>query len=134
MFVEVPVLAQIARGEQLCDEVDAVALLVLPALKAFDDVWVLQVQALGHLADYLLQLFITQMVWLCADLAPGHINADLSVKGLVDLLEAPLTHHLSVPGTGKAQHSTVSLPMLMLLWSAKSCRSVQMATARKLQG
>jgi hypothetical protein len=46
VFVQVPVLPQVARREQLCDEVDAVVLLILPALKALDDVGVLQVKAL----------------------------------------------------------------------------------------
>lgn len=52
---------------------------------------------LGHLSNNLLQLLVRQVVWLCADLAPGNIDADLGVKGLEDLLEATLAYHLSVP-------------------------------------
>lgn len=97
VFVQVAILPQVARREQLRNQVDAVPLLILPALKALDDVWVLQVQSLGHFCHYLLQLLIRQVVWLCCDLAPSHINAYLRVKGLVDLLEAATPNHLRVP-------------------------------------
>jgi hypothetical protein len=97
VFVQVPVLPQVARGEQLCDKVDAVPLLVLPALKALDDVGVLQVKPLCHLTNNLLQLLVTEVVRFRCDLAPRNIDADLRVKGLVDLLEAAPPNNLGVP-------------------------------------
>jgi len=43
-----PGTAQVTTRKRLSDEVDAVMLLIIPALKALDDVWV-EVKPLCHL-------------------------------------------------------------------------------------
>lgn len=95
--MEVPILPQVARCEQLCYQIDAMPLLILPALKTLDNVWVLKIQAFRHFLYNLLQLFVAEMMRFGCYFAPSDINADLCVKGFVYLLEAAATDDFGVP-------------------------------------
>eukprot|EP00983_Pelagomonas_calceolata_P092393 1157658-Pelagomonas_calceolata.AAC.3 len=97
VLVQVAVLAQIARGEELRDEVDAAV--VCPALVALDDVGMLQFQALLDVRHHGAQLFLAEVqeARVRADLAPGHVDALQRVEGLPHLLEPAPPHGLAVP-------------------------------------
>ena len=54
VFVQVSILPQVPRSEELRDEIDAVRVGVLPAFEALDDVGVIQVQALLDIDNHVL--------------------------------------------------------------------------------
>lgn len=88
------VLSEVARRKQLCYQVDASSLFVLPALKAFDDVGVVQLETGAYVVGDVGELLWTEVVCLRADFAPCNVDPILRVKGLVHLLESALANKL----------------------------------------
>ena len=92
MLMALPVLSQVARGEELSDQVDAVVILILPSPVAPYDVLVFQPQASGHLSDNIVHLGIIQVQSGLQDFAPGNVYPSSLVEALVNVLEAPCSH------------------------------------------
>lgn len=88
MLVLLPKIPQVARGEELCDEVDALALAVVPGKVALDDVGMVQVYALFQLTDDGSHLLIAQPIGSLQNPAPSDVNALLEVESLVYMLES----------------------------------------------
>eukprot|EP00955_Chlamydomonas_euryale_P088824 364416-Chlamydomonas_euryale.AAC.5 len=86
-------LPQVATREQLCYEIDAMVLHVLPAQVALDDVWVLEVHVRPYFRDCTLQLFVAEVE---LELAPRDVDAMVAVKSLVACLELAAPHQLTI--------------------------------------
>ena len=96
MLVLLSKVSQIAGGEELSDEIDALAPSVVPGAVAFDDVGVVQINSFLKLPNNGCHLFICQAVGILQDPAPSNVNALLEIKALVDMLESPGAHLLSI--------------------------------------
>lgn len=89
MLVLLPEVSEVPRGEEFCDEVDALALAVVPGAVALDDIWVVQINALFKLSHNCCHLLIAEPIGFPQYPAPGNVNALLQVKALVNVLESP---------------------------------------------
>ena len=64
MLVLLPEVAQVARSEEFCDKIDTPLISVMPRFVTTDDIWVIQLKALGQLSDNRLHLLIHQPVYI----------------------------------------------------------------------
>ncbi len=69
---------------------------VLPTLEAFDDVGMVQIQPLLDVRDDIMQLTFIQMICIRGDLAPGDVDAYLTVERLVACFELSTADQLAV--------------------------------------
>jgi hypothetical protein len=94
--VAAPVVAQVARREELGHEVDAPGGGVLPALVRPDHGGVVEGEPRRHLLDRARELRGREAVLVGDDLGPGDVDAAALVEGLVDGLEAAGADDLAV--------------------------------------
>jgi hypothetical protein len=97
VLVPLAVVPEVARGEELCDEVDAAGLLIVPGTVTLDDIGVVQVDALLQLLHYRAHLIVLQPIGVLQDAAPSNVYALLLVEALVNMLEATRPDFLAVP-------------------------------------
>ena len=59
-----PEVSQVAGCKELCDEIDTPLVSVMPRFVTTDDIWVIQLKALGQLSHNRLHLLIHQPVYI----------------------------------------------------------------------
>lgn len=94
MSVEGAVLSEVAGRKQLSDQVDASSHFVLPALKALNDVGMVQLEACAYVFGNSRELLWREVVGLRANFAPCDVDAILRIECFVDLLESALANQL----------------------------------------
>jgi len=89
-------LSKVSRSKELGDKIDAMSIGIFPAFEALNDVRVIQVEPSLDIRNDTVKLVIAQAAVLSRDLAPGDIDANLTVKSLVTRLEFATPHELPI--------------------------------------